>query len=287
MSKTAMHKCMSEWKDKHPKGRSDKKMSKKQAQKQAVAVCLDKTNKSLKSLVEGMSFSSFLIVEAMPSMQQGDIRAYIRSLPTYQEMMADQSAKPEALRLAKQMWQEFGDQPVTPEVEDHVFDAFDELSSTKYKGSNLVDWGQEAARDQQDKDEEAIASAADKWEQATGMDAETGAPIKRRMNRGATHQQGKFDQAKREMDAFKDAPAPEQADRLSAAKTQAAGATAPQRGAKSQIARAVFDENFGTEKPSQIIRKMREAVQEATGQEMSKAHATTYYYNFKKKAAQQ
>jgi len=51
----AMGSCMSEWKDKHPHGRSKKKMGKKKAHTQAVAACISKTEG------ESFSFKDYLI----------------------------------------------------------------------------------------------------------------------------------------------------------------------------------------------------------------------------------
>jgi hypothetical protein len=43
MAKNKMGACMSEWTSEHPRGRSKKKMNKKEAHRQAVAACLNKT----------------------------------------------------------------------------------------------------------------------------------------------------------------------------------------------------------------------------------------------------
>ena len=242
---------------------------------------------TIKELIEGMTLSSFLIVEAMPAMDPNTTRGYIRSLEQYQELMKDQENKGTALKLARNMVDEFGDGPLDDNTKNYIFDQFDELSQRVYKGRTSVgDWEGEAEYQERMADDEALASAMDKWEQATGMDAETGEELpqkKQRMKRGATHQKGKFEKARREMAAFADAPAPEQADRLAAARTQADIAATPARGNKMDQARAIFDEEYGTSKPSAIIRRMMAEVADG----ISKQMATTYYYKLKKRAAQQ
>lgn len=237
---------------------------------------------SIKQLIEGMTFSTFLIVEQMPGMDESTVQGYIRSLPSYQEMIKDPQTKPAVLKLARNMMDEFGDGPMDQNSQNYILDQFDDLSRETYKSGAMVgDWkGEEEYRRQQEEQGD-IDSAVDKWEQGTGMDAETGediAPKRQRMKRGATHQAGKYAKAKQDMASFADAPAPEQADRLATAKTQAVG-DKPARGAKMAGARAIFDEEFGESRPSAIIRRMMDEVG------MSKPHATTYYYNFKKKRA--
>lgn len=263
------------------------------SQDQRVAMChsmaeehYNKTNESIKSLIEGMTFSSFLVVEAMPEADPSTVKGYIRSLPQYQEMMKDQSAKPVALKLAKQLVDEFGDEPASDRVEDYILDQFDELSSKFYRGTNMGDWKGEEEYQRQRDQEGDIESAARKWEQTTGMDAETGEdmPKKRRMSGARTGMdfgaERKAAQAQSDIASFAQAPASDQADRLATARTQAAGAGAPRTGTKAAQAREIFSEMFGEARPSEIIRRMMEEIG------MSKPHATTYYYNMKKKAAQ-
>lgn len=279
--------CMRKVKKEYPEGRSDKKMSKKAAHKQHVAMCMNvQEGYSLKDLVEGMTFSSFLIVEQMPGADTSTARGYMRSLPQYQEMMADQSVKPHALKLARQMVDEFGDGPIDSNAQDYILDRFDELSSQHYKGTSMGDWKGEADFQRRRSEERDIESAVQKWEQTTGMDAETGAdiPEKRRRISGARtgmdFEAGKkAQQAKADLAAFANAPAPEQADRLVAARSRVAAERTPRENSKMSQARAIFGEDFGTKKASEIINRF---VNELG---MSKAGATTYYYGLKKKAA--
>lgn len=233
---------------------------------------------SMKDLIGGMTFSTFLIVE-----QEADtstVRGYIRSLPIYQEMLKDQEVKGQALKLARSMVDEFGDGPVDSQTQDYIFDQFDELSQQTYKGRTQIgDWKGEEEYQRKQREEKDIESAIDKWEQTTGMSAETGEDLpKRRMHRGATHQAGKFAKARAEMRAFQDAPSPEQATRLATARTRAQAAGAPARGEKMTAAREIFNQDFGEKRPSEIINRMVNEVG------MSKPHATTYYYKFKKAA---
>ena len=76
MAKKDMGACMREWKSKHPQGRANKKMSKKQSHKQAVAACLNKTGLSEKF---GLTFKEYLV--EMDDFGGTDARSYIRSLP--------------------------------------------------------------------------------------------------------------------------------------------------------------------------------------------------------------
>lgn len=284
-----MDKCMKKVKKEYPEGRSDKKKSKKDAHKQHVAMCLNvkennMSGSSIKSLIEGMTFSSFLVAES--EMDSNSVKEYIRSLPPFQEMMKDQQAKPAALKLAKRLADEFGDEPLTDQIEDYVFDEIDELNSQYYHGTNVGDWKGEEEWQRKRAEDKEIESAAHKWEQTTGMDAETGEDIpKRRRSSGARtgmdfSADKKAAQAQRDIASFDQAPPPEQADRLSAARTQAAGAGAPRQGSKATQAREIFSEMYGQARPSEIIRRMMDEIG------MSKPHATTYYYNMKKKAAQ-
>lgn len=234
---------------------------------------------SLKQLIEGMTFSSFLIVESDPGMETASVRSYIRSLPMYQELIKDPNTRSDAIRLAKELASDFGDEPLDQNGQNHILDRFDELAGEKLgSGTNLGDWKGEADFQRRKRAEADMENTIDQWNAATGEDAVTGAPVGR-MNRGATHQQGKFDKARAEMAAFDKASSAEQVDRLAVAKNMAAAGAAP-RGDKMRAAKAIFDAGFGSKKPSEIINDMMSKAG------MSKAHATTYYYKFKKGAQQ-
>ncbi len=279
-----MDKCMSKVKKEFPEGRSDKKKSKKEAHKQHVAMCLNaQESYSMKDLIDGMTLKSFLIAEAQMA-DPNTVRGYIQSLPPYQELKGSDQSRGEAIKLARELMDELGgpDAQIDQATADYVFDAFDELNSRHNQGMNVGDWKGEEEYKKKEQEDQDLESAIDKWEQTTGMDAETGAPVKKkRMGRGATMQKARFDKAKQEVQAFADAPASDQVDRVASARSQAQGASAPQRGNKASAARAIFNEYFGEERPSAIIRRMMDEVG------MSKPHATTYYYKFKKAAAQQ
>lgn len=239
---------------------------------------------SIKQLIEGMTFSSFLIVEQMPDMDTSTVRGFIRSLPQYQELMKDQSNKPEALKLARRMMDEFGDTPLDQNTKDYIFDQFDELSSQNYRGTMVGDWKGEDEYQRKKREDRDLEGAVNKWEQTTGMNAVTGAdiPHKRRMSGarvGMEYTPGrKAQRAQADIASFANAPAPEQASRLASARTQAAGVGTPSSGSKIAAARVIFNKDFGEKRPSEIINRMVNEIG------ISKPHATTYYYKFKKAA---
>ena len=246
--------------------------------------------KILKELIGGMNFKSFLIAEATnPGMTA---RAYIMSLPSYQEMKTSDETRGPAIKLAGDFLKLYGDDPIDQNDADEIFDAFDDISRTHFKhGPMLGDWAGDKAYKEREADDAAEQSIMDKFADATGEDAITGKKKYVRKNyRGATHQQGKFDKAKADVIAaaqpeFVDATIKDQHDRLNSARATLANSqanrSAQPRGAKSAAAQQIFNADFGTKKPSEIIRKMMSDVG------MSKAHATTYYYKMKKAAVAQ
>lgn len=223
---------------------------------------------SIKSLIEGMTFSSFLIVEQMPEADTSTVRGFIRSLPQWQEMMQDENAKPQALKLARSMMQEFGDDPLDQNVKDYIFDRFDDLSSQYYKGSMVGDWKGEEEYQKRQRAQQEIDDVAD--EIAPKQRRRGGARV------GMDYAAGRK-AAKAQAD-FSQANPRQQAARLAQARSRAQEAGAPQRGSKVGAAREIFSEMYGEARPSEIIRRMMDEVG------MSKPHATTYYYKFKKAA---
>jgi hypothetical protein len=254
-----------------PKGLS-KKEARKYAKTKHKGLPEQVSEGSIKSLIGGMTFSSFLITEAAEDVDTSTVRGYIRSLPQWQEMMQDRSVKPEALKLAQRLMQDYGDRPLDQAAQNQIFDEIDNLSSQHYKGAMLGDWkGEEEYQRKRrlEKDiEDVAAEIAPKQRRVsgarTGMDYEAAKKAQR---------------ARAEMSKFADVPPEEKAERLATAKTRVAGMTAPRTGTKSSAARAIFDEMFGEARPSEIINRMMSEVG------MSKPHATTYYYKFKKTAA--
>lgn len=239
----------------------------------------EKTMKESKSLTEGLNFSTYLILEATGAVDTDNARGYIRSLPQYQEMIKDQKSKSQALQLAKRMVDQFGNEPLNPKIKDHILDQFDELSSKHMRGSMMGDWKGEREYQRKKEEENDLRSAMDKWEQTTGMDAETGEDIPKRKRQSGARVGMDYAPERKAAAARADfSQMSDQADRLGAAKSKAAEVGAPQRGNKVKAAREIFKEDFGEKRPSEIIRRMMDEVG------MSKAHATTYYYKFKKAA---
>ena len=283
-----MKSCMSYVKDKYPSGRTKENgKSKKAAHKQHVAMCMQ-ASESEETKMQLSTFKEFLVEmteeeeneriwgasDPMAGFDSSSMRQFIRSLPQYQELLKDKSNKPAALRLAREMVQEFGDGPVDERVQDYVIDMFDDLSREHYKGTALGDWAGEEAYRKQREEEADIESAAKKWEQTTGMDAVTGEDLpKKRRATGARHTERLYTKAAQQMGRMGEPGAEPPAPRERAPR--------PERtGTKAAAARVIFNEKFGKEKPSVIIRQMMEELG------MSKPHATTYYYNMKKKAEQ-
>jgi len=223
---------------------------------------------ALKNLIGGMNFSSFLIAEDVN--QQGmNARSYILSLDTYQEMKQSDETRSPTIKLAGDFLKAYGDEPLSKSQMDDIFDSFDDIAREveERKLAGINQYGQRIAdRDKKDRQADAAPTTTD-------------APTARR-NRGATHQKGKFEKAAAEMQSFSDSNAQSQGERLNAAKERmGTDGPAPARGEKTKIARGIFDAEFDESKPSVIIRKMMEKAG------MGKAHATTYYYKFKKLAA--
>lgn len=274
MAKKDMGACMHEWKKEHPRGRAKKKMSKERAHKQAIAACLSKTN-------EGFTFKGFLT-----EMDGGlDVREYIRNLPLYQELIKNPQTKPDALKLARSFVDEFK-QGADSNVQAYIADEFDDLyrSAAGKMGANVGDWeGERAyqARQQQEKD---IESAARKWEQTTGMDAETGEDIPRdargRVRHGARsgmefRPEIKAARAARDLRGYGDQSA-KVAQRAASAP---AGERAYQGGeSKAQRAAAIVSEMIGTHRPADIKKRLRDEL------DMTAAGANTYYYKYKQQA---
>lgn len=274
-----MDKCMSKVKKEYPEGRSKNKKGKSASHKQHVVMCLN-AQESVKSLIDGMTFSSFLITEEMGGTDTSNVRGFIRSLPTYQEMVKDPKAKSDALSLAREFLQAYGDGQIDSNAQDDIIDSFDDLSRKMYpRGAMMGDWAGEDAYKKRKEAEADIEQAADSWENEIGTNAETGEelPQKRRMSGARTGMDymanQKSAQAKSDMASFDQAPKNQQADRLAQAKNQVS--TGPVRGEKKQIAMLLYQEMEGS-RPSEIIR----AIMDEAG--LSKQGATTYYYNAKK-----
>lgn len=280
MAKDKMGACMSEWKDKHPHGRAKERMSKKNAQKQAVAACLNKTgvNEDL-----NLTFKSFLNEEAM------DVRQYIRSLPMYQELIKDPQHKPAAMTLARSFVNEFGQQGADRNVQAYINDEFDDMYRTTIgkQGHNVGDWkGEQEYQDrmQQDKD---IASAMDKWEQTTGMDAETGAEVSKyddrgRLKHGARSGMDFRPEIKQQRIAAELQGLGDERDVIQkrAAAGPAAG-DAAYAGGESKASRAAQIVSAGIsagKKPREIKAELRNTL------DMTAAGANTYYYKYKAQA---
>lgn len=278
-----MDKCMKQVKKEFPKGRSKKKMSKKEAHKQHVAMCLNaQEGVSMKKMLEGISFSDFLVTEVTGETDENDVRGFIRSLPQYQELKQDDRTKSDAIKLARSFVDEFGGQRLSPEEKDYILDTFDDMSRETFKGRvNVGDWrGEEEYRRKRAEDRD-IEGAVDKWEKTTGMDAETGEekkPRKRRKSgaRVGMSYTGDKKAAKAKAD-FED----DKADRIGAAKAAAATAKAPKRGAMTSAAKQIFNAHYGIAKPSEVIKLMMSELG------MSKPYATSYYYRLKKQVRQQ
>lgn len=193
-------KCFKQWKKEHPHGRSKKKMSKKAARKQAIAVCAYRENylPQLKNVINGMTFSKFLLVESTyPTTKE-----FIRALPSFQEMMADQSIRPKALDLAKQLIDIIGDGPIGDAEQDYVIDEFDDLSRQVFKAGTMIgDWKGEQEYQDWLSAQQKLDKAASEWEVTTGMNAETGEDLPKKRLLGARHTHRTFSNAKRSMDA--------------------------------------------------------------------------------------
>lgn len=274
MAKDSMGACMSEWKDKHPHGRAKKRMSKKEAQRQAVAACLQKTN-------EGLTLRGFL-----GEMGSLDVREYIRNLPLYQELVKNPQTKPEALKLARSFVDEFKD-GADNNVQSYIADEFDDLyrKATGRMGSNVGDWEGERAYQDRRQQEKDIESAARKWEQTTGMNAETGEDIPRdargRVRHGARsgmefRPEIKSARIARELKGHGDVR-PEIARRAASAP---AGEHAYQGGeSKSKRAADIVAEMLRSgARPAEIKARLRDEL------DMTAAGANTYYYKFKARA---
>lgn len=273
-----MHKAKSEF----PQGRSKKKKGAKAAHKQHVAMCLNQEgyeNHSAKQLIEGMSFSSFLITERMVDEFESNAKGFIKDLPQFKELMKDAQHKPEALKLARQLIDEFGNSPISQQDKEYIFDTFDELSSKIYQGANIGDWKGETEFRNRKNQERDYDKMSDEWESTVGTDAETGAELPIKHSRGTRvgldhNAAKKIARAQSDLGAFANAPSDEQMDRLSAAKNITAGAAKT----KMATARYIFNKLFGNKAPSEIINDM------VTQMGISRQHATTYYYNIKRQA---
>lgn len=250
--------CMSEWKQKHPKGRT-------------------------KATMEGITFTEFLA-----EMDQ-DVRSFIRSMPMYQELLKDQQFKPQAMTLARSLANEFANEQMTPDIRAYIEDEFDSLygDTAGRHGSNVGDWEGEKAyqqRMQQDKD---IDSAMSKWERTTGMDAETGADVSQHDNRGRLKhgarsgmdfrpeiKQQRIAQELRGM-----------GDERQVVQKRASQGLAPGNDAymggvsKSQMAKKIVSDGIQAGKrPAEIKAQLRSEL------DMTGPGANTYYYKYKKQA---
>lgn len=276
MTKRTMGACMSEWKDKHPQGRSKTKMTKKEAHKQAIAACLQKTN-------EGLTFKNFFVSE-----QTGvDVKEYIRNLPMYQEMLKDPQQKPAAIKLARSFVDEFGSTGANQQVQSYIASEFDALYSEKAGsgGMNIGDWRGEEEYQRRRREEKDIASAANKWEKTTGMDAETGADVKRdnrgRVKHGARtgmdfRPEIKASRIARELQGHGDT----RSEIQRRAGNRPAGEYAYQ-GGESKAQRAAAMVATGLQQglaPREIKKQLRDEL------DMTAAGANTYYYKYKKHA---
>jgi len=277
MAKDKMGACMSEWKDKHPRGRANKRMNKKDAHNQAIAACLQKTN-------EGLTFKNFFMTE-----QNGvDVREYIRSLPMYQELVKDPQHKPAALKLARSFLDEFGSEGANQQIQSYIADEFDSLySGTIGKmGSMVGDWKGEEEYKRRAQEEKDIESAVNKWEQTTGMDAETGAEkaphdARGRLRHGARsgmefRPEIKSARIARELRGHGDTR-PEIQQR---AQARPAGEHAYQ-GGESKAQRAAALVSAGIQQglaPREIKAQLRNEL------DMTAAGANTYYYKYKAQA---
>ncbi len=198
------------------------------------------------------TFKEFLAEAQLTATQQ-----FIKGLETYQTLKGEDHTRGAAIALARELSQAYGNAELTPAMQQDISDQFDAAMDDSYSGDTMTGMSK---WDRQDR-----SRAQDDAEAAEHMNTAAEAPKRQRMGRGATMQSARFDKAKAEMDTLKDTPAPERTDR-------------PSRGGKTQAAKAIFDEMFGENKPSVIIRRMMDEVG------MSKPHATTYYYKFKKQA---
>lgn len=235
---------------------------------------------SIKELIGGMTFSQFLMVEAAPGMDQATVHGFARSLPQYQDLIRGQETRKPALALLKQLKNDLGDGPIDQQAMGYIEDQFDQLDSEIHgtMGANIGDWRGEAEAEKRREREEREAQEADEAEAAARTEYQ--GRRKRSARTGMDYRPDvKQRQAAADFASFGDAGPDEQADRLAGAKAQVGVPTA-RPGSKSTAMKAIFDEEFGTSKPSAIIRRMMDEVG------VSKPHATTYYYKFKKRAAQ-
>lgn len=146
---------------------------------------------TLKDLTRGMSFKYFLVAESdeqQPAKERSASWKHLEKFPQFNELPfkvrreLEREVDSEGLIVDYEMLQPEEKESVDDHLQDMVIDAMSKHFGT---GVNVGDW---AATDHS-QDDDDVASAMDKWETATGMDAETGAdiPRKKRKERAPSH----------------------------------------------------------------------------------------------------
>jgi len=305
-----MEACMHKVKKEYPHGRSKKEMSAKKAHKQHVAMCLNTENyqkPSIKKLIEGMTFKGYLVASSVLS--ESEVLDYIRSHPLYQEMRQDPdpAVQRKAATVAGNLNKQLAGMSAA-DAESYIEDALSDLHAS-LGGTTIGDWEGERAYQKRKEAEDFLGKMGDEWERAMGTSAETGEELpKSRKKAGAQQFTGDTDaDARAEVDAmyanpdkysrfadprsaqptgayrgeFSQAEPDEQAERLAAARTQAKVQAPPGgedlgKGSKKAAGRVIFDEMFGQARTGEIIQRIMNEVG------LSKPHATTYFYTYKK-----
>lgn len=254
-----MGSCMHEWKDKHPKGR---------------------TKDTMENF--NLTFKEFL--------SESDIHSFVRSLPMYQELLKDQQYKPQAMALAREFVNEFGNEPISPDVQAYVKDELDHLYSQTIgrHGAMVGDWKGEEDYKNRTGLEKQWDAAADKWEREMGTDAVTGAESDKYDDRGRLKHGArsgmdfrpeiKSARIARELKRHGDT----RADVAQRAASQPKGDGAYYGGkSKAQFAQEIVSAGLDSGKSSGEIR--RELMSEL---DMTPNGAKTYFYKYKKRHLQ-
>lgn len=132
---------------------------------------------TLKHLTEGLTFKYFLIAEAEEAMVSTKDRSkawkYLEKFPQFNELSfkTKRALEKDAAEIVDDY--EALPQEEQESIDDHMHDAvIDAMQKEVGAGPNMAKWNEPSSQDQDDTD-----SAIDKWEAATGMDAETGDEI--------------------------------------------------------------------------------------------------------------
>lgn len=150
---------------------------------------------TLKDLTNGMTFKYFLVAEADEEVtqkrEQSPEYRHLAKFPQFNELPFKARRELEKEVRADGLISDY--ETLEPEEKESVDDALqdlviDKMQATFGTGVNVGDW---AATDKSQEDDD-LESAMDKWEDTTGMDAETGADLpvqqpRKRRERAPSH----------------------------------------------------------------------------------------------------